>query len=73
MNKIRFTYLKALDQVTNSHTRGNGVGVDDNVGGQTLAGEDHIFLPGKIKICFVQHMLKITMKWQRKVYTKMIR
>ncbi len=33
--------------MTNCHTGGDGVGVDDDVGSQTLAGEDHIFLPGK--------------------------
>jgi hypothetical protein len=32
MKKIRLTNLKALDQVTNCHTGGDGVGVDDDIG-----------------------------------------
>ena len=42
--------LKALDQVTNGHSGGDGVGVDDDVRGDALACEDHVLLPGKIKI-----------------------
>ncbi len=72
-NKISFSYLKALDQVTNGHTGGDGVGVDDDIGSQTLAGEDHIFLPGKKVLYSKKHMLENTMKLQRKVYTNMTR
>lgn len=36
--------LKAFDQVTNCHTRRNGVRVDDDVGSQALASERHILL-----------------------------
>ena len=39
--------LKAFDQVTNGHTGGNGVRVDDDVGSQTFAREDHVLLSVK--------------------------
>jgi len=39
--------LKALDQVTNGHTGGDSVRVDDDVRGQTFACEDHVFLSVK--------------------------
>ena len=34
--------LEALDQVTNGHTTGDSVGVDDDIWGDTLAGERHV-------------------------------
>ena len=34
--------LEALDQVTNGHTGGDGMGIDDNVRGNPLTGERHI-------------------------------
>ena len=36
--------LEALDQVTDGHTGGDGVRVDDDVGGDPLAAEDHVLL-----------------------------
>ena len=37
--------LKAFDQVTNCHPGGNSVRVDDDVGGDAFACEDHVLLP----------------------------
>lgn len=36
--------LQTLDQMTNCHTRWNGVGVDDDVRCETLAREQHVLL-----------------------------
>ena len=36
--------LKALDQVTDGHTRGDGVRVDDDVGSDAFRRERHVFL-----------------------------
>lgn len=36
--------LETLNQVTDGHTGGDGVGVDDDVGGDALAGEQHVLL-----------------------------
>ncbi len=44
VNQPQLLYLKAFDQVTNGHTRRDGVRVNDDVRGQAFAGEDHIFL-----------------------------
>ena len=38
------TNLQALDQVTDCHSGGDGVGVDDDVWRDALAGEDHVLL-----------------------------
>merc|ERR1719150_2317633 len=36
--------LQTLNQVTNGHSGGDGVGVDDDVGGDSFAGEQHVLL-----------------------------
>ena len=36
--------LETLNQVTDGHTGGDGVGVDDDVGGDALAREQHVLL-----------------------------
>ena len=36
--------LETLNQVTDGHTGGDGVRVDDDVGGDPLAAEDHVLL-----------------------------
>ena len=40
--------LEALDQVTNCHSGGDGMWVDDDVRGDALACEDHVLLPGSL-------------------------
>ena len=42
--------LEALNQVTNGHSGGDGVRVDDDVRGDALACEDHVLLPRSAKI-----------------------
>lgn len=37
--------LYALDQVTDGHTRGNGMEIDNDVGCETLTGERRVLLP----------------------------
>ena len=41
--------LEALNQVTNGHSGGDGVRVDDDVWRDALAREDHILLPRESK------------------------
>ena len=44
--RLQLTHLslQALDQVADGHTRGDGVRVHDEVGGDPLAGERHVLL-----------------------------
>ncbi len=47
--------LQALDQVTDCHSGGDGVGVDDDIGRDALAGEQHVFLSAYQYIFLYSH------------------